>query len=95
MQSKKEIVDDALEELIYKIQEDAGEENPALKHADAELMRLGEVISKDPEVDEKTRDILTKYVNKTISVTGKQFQYLYVQGMKDCVTLLRELGVIQ
>jgi hypothetical protein len=95
MQSKKKIVDEALDELVYKTLEDVGKENPALKRADAELLRIGEALSKDPEADEKTRAILKKYVDQTISVTNKQFKYLYVQGMKDCVQLLRELGVIQ
>ena len=95
MSSRKEIIDDALAEMIYKIQSDLGKENPALKHADAELLRIGEQVSNDPLADEQVRAVLKKYVDKTISVTDQQFKYLYIQGMKDCVMLLRELGVIQ
>ena len=92
---KKEVIDNALDELIYQIQEAAGAKNPALKRADEELLQIGGQLAQDNAVDEDTRETIQGYVDLTIRVTDEQFKYLYIQGMRDCVTFLRELGVIR
>ena len=92
---KSEVIDNALDELIYQIQEAASAENPALKRADEKLLQIGDQLFQDQTLDDDTREKIQDYVNLTIRVTDEQFKYLYIQGMKDCVTFLRELGVIQ
>ena len=45
-------------------------------------------------LDSKVRDTLTRYYEQAELIADKQIQYLYLQGAKDCVRLLKTLGVI-
>jgi len=42
----------------------------------------------------EVRDTLTRYYEQAELIADKQIQYLYLQGAKDCVRLLKTLGVI-
>lgn len=50
-----------------------------------------EVISKLPIED---RQIVEKYIEKINYIADQECKYLYVQGAKDCVCLLKKLGII-
>jgi len=45
-------------------------------------------------LDSEVRDTLTRYYEQAELIADKQIQYLYLQGAKDCVRLLKTLGVI-
>lgn len=46
-------------------------------------------------LSQDAQDILEEYHNTMDILSGHQIKYLYLQGVKDCVSLLRELGVIR
>lgn len=50
-----------------------------------------EIVKSLPEDQQK---ILTDYFEKTNLIADHECQYLYVQGVKDCVELLKKLGVL-
>lgn len=67
-----------------------------------------EVYKKDyDEVNKKIEEFVEVYLGKVeqdkfeevrslmYSVAGNEAEHLYMQGIKDCITLLRELGVIR
>jgi len=43
---------------------------------------------------EDQQKILTDYFEKTNLIADHECQHLYVQGVKDCVELLKKLGVL-
>lgn len=46
-------------------------------------------------LSQEAQDALEEYHNTMDILSGHQIRYLYLQGAKDCVSLLRELGVIR
>ena len=50
-----------------------------------------DIINKLPEEKQK---ILIDYFEKTNMVSDHECAYLYVQGAKDCVEMLKKLGVL-
>lgn len=68
---------------------------------DSELLLYDEVKALSPQACEIIKSlsgdqqkILTKYFEKTNLIADHECQHLYVQGAKDCVELLRKLGVL-
>ena len=68
---------------------------------DGELQLYAEVNTFSSQVREIVKSlskdqqkILTDYFEKTNLVTDHECQHLYVQGAKDCVELLKKLGVL-
>lgn len=61
----------------------------------AEVMALSsqarEIVKSLPEDQQK---ILTGYFEKTTLIADHECQHLYVQGAKDCVELLKQLGAL-
>ena len=59
---------------------------------------VGELAGKRQAVLEKLspedRQVLEDYLTKTNLVADHDCQHLYVQGAKDCVELLKKLGVL-
>lgn len=45
-------------------------------------------------LDAQTRDTLIRYHEQAETIADMQIKYLYLQGAKDCVKLLKTLGVI-
>ncbi|MGX8710732.1 MAG: hypothetical protein ACQGTM_10885 [bacterium] len=50
-----------------------------------------DIVKSLPEYQQK---ILTDYFEKTNLIADHECQHLYVQGAKDCVELLKKLGVL-
>ncbi|WP_195200878.1 hypothetical protein [Faecalispora jeddahensis] len=50
-----------------------------------------DIVKSLPEDQQK---ILTNYFEKTNLIADHECQHLYVQGVKDCVELLKKLGVL-
>lgn len=50
-----------------------------------------ELLSKMPQED---RQIIESYIETLNMIARHECEYLYVQGAKDCVALLLELGVL-
>jgi L-ribulose-5-phosphate 3-epimerase UlaE len=46
------------------------------------------------ELPQQQQKILTDYFEKTNMVADHECAYLYVQGAKDCVELLKKIGVL-
>jgi hypothetical protein len=46
------------------------------------------------ELQEEKAKLLNDYFEKTNMIADRECAYLYVQGAKDCVKLLKKLGVL-
>lgn len=83
-----ELTEHALQEQRKQLAEQGRDYNaeltPLSKEVDAILAKLPE--------DEA--DIINRYISKSSAVADKDCTFLYVQGAKDCVRLLKGLGVL-
>lgn len=95
MDSRKEIMDAALDGLVYQALDELAVRDEAARQMDRELAEAIEELVNDTPLDEKTRTIVNNYTGRLTALTAKHYRYLYVQGAKDCVAILRELGVIK
>jgi hypothetical protein len=58
--------------------------------------RDASVLVKDhPKYDEELKQLVDSYFEAMQLLLGEYLQHLYIQGAKDCVTVLREFGIIK
>lgn len=91
-----EILETVITELTergYKQQRSENSEVNELVLRRIELsQRIQECVS---PLSQEAQDTLEEYHTAMDILSGHQIRYLYLQGAKDCVSLLRELGVIR
>lgn len=95
MEQKNDILDSALDGLVYQALDALNERDEEVRRMDTELSRATETLVTDTPLDVKTRAVINEYAGRLTSLCAKHYRHLYLQGAKDCVALLRELGVIQ
>lgn len=95
MAKQKEIISGALNGLVYQALDALTERDEEVRKMEAELSAATESLVQDTPLDVKTRSIVNEYAAKLTALSSRQYRHLYLQGAKDCVALLRELGVIQ
>lgn len=95
MEDRKEITADAIARLVYQALLELQLSDEAVQGAEEELSRISGEIRKDPALDEEARRKTLEYIRQLTLLADKQYRHIYKQGAKDCVDLLRELGVIR
>ncbi|WP_097015358.1 hypothetical protein [Anaerocolumna aminovalerica] len=71
------------------------ESDPQAEELAQELITLSEDIQNSSKINQSIKDRINYYVNENSEMEVKFQKYLYIQGAKDCVAVLRELGVIK
>ncbi len=91
--TKQDIINNAITELIENAISVQRENIP-----DDEVAEIDQIYKQVEKVFEKLspEDVQTieDYIDKSISSDRDEFTFLYVQGAKDCVKLLKALGII-
>lgn len=95
MEKKKDILDMAMDGLVYQALDVLSEQDEEVRRMEAELSRATETLVTDTPLDVKTRAVINEYAGRLTELSSKQYRHLYLQGARDCVELLRKLGVIQ
>ena len=74
----------------------------ALRESDAQaeklaqsLIALSESILNNPNICQSMKDDMIQYLDEKSELNEKIQKDLYIQGARDCVVVLRELGVIK
>lgn len=83
-----ELTENALEEHRKKLSNrgrDYNKELIVLSHKFDNILK---------ELSDKEADTINRYINKTYAAAERECKFLYVKGAKDCVSLLKELGVL-
>lgn len=83
-----ELTENALEEHRKKLAKQGRDYN---KELIALSYKFDNILKELP--DEKA-DIINCYINKTYAAAERDCKFLYIKGAKDCVSLLKELGVL-
>lgn len=95
MEQKKDILEMAMDSLVYQALDEIVEQDAEVRRMDTELSRATQSLVEEMPLDENTRIAINEYVNTLTTLCAKHYRYLCLQGAKDCVALLRELGVIK
>lgn len=59
------------------------------------LVDLSDEIEHHPGISDDARALVQEFLSLDSDNNARFQQYLYIQGAKDCVAVLRELGVIK
>lgn len=90
-----DLLDMALAErfqLAYSAMREADSQSEELAR---ELLELSASIQNSAEITQHTKDRINDYLTENSDMEVKFQKHLYIQGAKDCVAVLRELGVIK
>lgn len=91
-----EILEMVITELTERGEKQQRKENPKVNELTPRRIELsGQVQECVSYLGQDVRDTLEEYHNTMDILSDHQIRYLYLQGAKDCVSLLRELGVIR
>ena len=93
---KKEIYEMVIQEMtehaLMRRRESCGEKEQKLyQEACALAERKRDVLAK---LSTEDRQVIDDYITKTNLIAQHECEYLYVQGARDCVELLKKLGVL-
>lgn len=95
MEKQKDILDMALDGLVYQALDALTEQDEEVRRMEAELSQATEKLVTDTPLDVKTSAVINEYAGGLTELCAKHYRHLYLQGAKDCVELLRKLGVIK
>lgn len=95
MESKKEILDETVERLISRALAKLEQSNEAVKSASAALAAASDALVENTRESPETRCRLDEYAGRLAELSAIQYSKLYQQGARDCVALLKTLGVIR
>ena len=90
-----ELLEQCLFERIQAAYEQMMEAYPRLKEIIREAAVLSEEIEQNAAVDTESKELMKRFLSLSKEADYEYQKYLYIQGAKDCVTALRELGVIK
>ena len=69
--------------------------DPRLNGLVEEVIALSEEVEHYAGMDVNARDLVQRFLSKSADMDSEFQKYLYIQGARDCVAMLRELGVIK
>lgn len=76
---------------IQEQRENVPEIDTLIKDNTVLSVKVKKVIEK---LEEASREILVRYYEQSEKIADEQIKYLYIQGAKDCIQLLKKLGVL-
>lgn len=94
MDERKQIAEDTLDQLIEQALRELDRVEPD-GLAEERMSDISDEIRRDLWLEETQRTLMLDYITQLNRVAQKQRRCLYIQGAKDCVQLLRGLGVIK
>ena len=86
------IVDELTEHALQKHRDELAAEG---NDYNVELVPLSKAVDKIlSELSPEHSDTISTYITKCALVAEKDCSFLYIQGAKDCIKLLKALGII-
>ena len=95
MEEKKKVIDRSLNGLVYQALDTLATQDKEVEKIEETFSDAVERLNHVIPLDEEIRELLNDYDRKLALLNAKNYRHLYLQGAKDCVALLRELGVIK
>lgn len=95
METWKETLQAALNERFDSAFAELSESNADVKKAVKQQLDTSALVKNHQKYDDELKQMVDSYFEAMQLLSGEYSRYLYIQGAKDCVTVLRELGVIR
>lgn len=90
-----DLLDMALAERFQLSYASMRQEEPQTEKLILQLIEISESIQNSPTIRQEDKKLIDEYLSVNTEIEAKTQQYLYIQGAKDCVAVLRGLGVIK
>ncbi len=90
-----DLLDMALAERFQLSYASMREEEPQTEKLILQLIEISESIQNSSTIRQEDKKLIDEYLSLNTEVEAKTQQYLYIQGAKDCVAVLRGLGIIK
>ncbi|MGV8059851.1 MAG: hypothetical protein AB2L12_17800 [Smithellaceae bacterium] len=90
-----DLLDMALAERFQLSYASMREEEPQTEKLILQLIEISESIQNSSTIRQEDKKLIDEYLSLNTEVEAKTKQYLYIQGAKDCVAVLRGLGIIK
>jgi len=95
MELWKESLQTALDDRLNAAFAEAAESNADIRKAVKQQLDASVWVNDHPKYDDELKQIVDTYFEAMQLLLGEYSQHMYIQGAKDCVAVLRELGVIK
>ena len=95
MESKKNIINNALDKLIMRALYDLEQSGDAVKEAEKRLGSLYDSLKFDNKLDDAVQALISQYIEQTIIATNTELRHIYLQGAKDVIIAMRDIGAIK
>ncbi len=91
----KESLQTALDDRFDAAFKELTESNTDVRKAVKQQVEASILLKDHPKYDDELKQIADSYFEAMQLLLGEYIQHMYIQGAKDCVTVLREFGVIK
>lgn len=91
----KELLEQCLFERAQVAYKQMMETHPRLKEIAHKAAALSEEIEHSTAMDAESKELMMRFLSLSSEADYEYQRYLYIQGAKDCVAVLQELGVIK
>ncbi len=95
MELWKDSLQTALDERLDAAFAELAESNADVREAVKQQREAAELVKEHLKYDDELKQMVDAYFEAMQLLLGEYSRHLYIQGAKDCVTALRELGVIK
>lgn len=95
MELWKESLQTALNERFDAAFAELAESNADVQKAVKQQLDTSTMVRNHPKYDDELKHMVDSYFEAMQLLLGEYSRHLYIQGAKDFVTVLRELGVIK
>ena len=95
MEQWKESLQTAMDERFNAAFAELAKSNADVRKAIKQQRDASVLVKDHPKYDEELKQLVDSYFEAMQLLLGEHGQHLYIQGAKDCVTVLREFGIIK
>ncbi|CDX01417.1 Hypothetical protein DPCES_1530 [Desulfitobacterium hafniense] len=95
MEQWKESLQTAMDERFDAAFVELAKSNADVREAVKQQLDASVLVKDHPKYDEELKQLVDSYFEAMQLLLGEYLQHLYIQGAKDCVTVLREFGIIK
>ena len=95
MEQWKESLQTAMDERFDEAFAELAKSNADVREAVKQQLDVSVLMKDHPKYDDELKQLVDSYFEAMQLLLGEYGQHLYIQGAKDCVTVLREFGVIK
>ena len=95
MEQWKESLQTAMDERFDAAFAELAKSNADVRKAIKQQRDASVLVKDHPKYDDELKQLADSYFEAMQLLLGEHGQHLYIQGAKDCVTVLREFGIIK